>query len=92
MDSTSGSLLVAGLATVQVLGLFASLGTRLSTGSRFEGKCRCLFLALLGLAGMATVVALAMTPAYWVVSGASFSVMVLVATCDFQRSDHAGVW
>jgi hypothetical protein len=47
---------------------------------------------LLGLAGMATVVALAMTPAYWVVSGASFSVMVLVATCDFQRSDHAGVW
>ncbi len=92
MHSTSGSLVIAGLAAVQVFGLFASLGTRLSAGSRFEGKCRCLFVALLGLAGMGTLVALAMTPAYWVVSGASLSVMVLVATCDFRRSDHSGVW
>lgn len=59
---------------------------RLSEGSRNQAPCQWLFLAFLGLMGMVTMLSVALGPRYWLVSGATLSVMVLAAIWDFR--DH----
>ena len=73
------------LAAVQLVGLASAWLARLSEGSCHQTDCQCLFLGCLGMVGVATVTALWMGPGWWLGSGATLSVMVVTATCDFRR-------
>jgi hypothetical protein len=86
------SALLWGLVAVQVAGLISASAVRVSEGSRRQTACYCLFLALLVLVGLATAVGVRLWPGGWLLSGTTFSVMVLIATCDFERSRRPGRW
>ena len=76
------------LLAVQLLGLFSAWIARLSEGSSHQAISQRFFLGFLVLVGAATLVALGQGPGYWLSSGVALSVMVLVATCDFNRSQQ----
>ncbi len=77
------------LVTVQLAGLSSAWLARLSEGSRGQTSCQRIFLACLGLVGVATVLSLFMTAGTWMFSGATLSLMVLAAVWDFGGSTRA---
>ncbi len=77
------------LLAVQLLGLFSAWIARLSEGSSRQAISQRFFLGFLVLVGAATLVAFGLGPGYWLSSGAVLSVMVLAATCDFERSHQS---
>jgi hypothetical protein len=86
MSTLEMSTMVWGLAVIQVIGLVSAWLARASEGSRRETSCQRIFFACLGLMGLATMAAFSLSPGWWLTSGATLSVMILVATCDFERS------
>lgn len=92
MIGSDSSLVMFFMVAIQVLGIVAALGARISVGSRHQGKCQLLFLAILLLAGLTTAISLNIAPWMWLFSGTSLAVMVLAATCDFGRSRRATAW
>ncbi len=76
------------LGLAQVLGLTSACAARLAGGSRRE-VCQRLFLAFLLLIGVATMVAVALGPRFWLTSGVTLALMVLTATGDLGRSGQA---
>jgi hypothetical protein len=84
-------LFVGCLVGVLLLGLVSAAVARLSEGSRCQGPGQWTFLAFLALVGGVTVGAIAQGSGYWLPSGATLSVMVLGAVCDFRGSLRATV-
>jgi hypothetical protein len=78
--------------TVQVLGLTSAWIARLSTGSRRQTSCHCVFLACLPVVGGSAAVSLGLGPSCWLVSSVTLSLMVLTVTCDFSRSQRGTAW
>ena len=70
------------LATVQILALASACLARMTEGSLREGHCQWICLACLSLAGLATMVSLAVGPTPCVFSGAALAVTILTATWD----------
>ena len=67
----------------QAAGLVSAVATRVGSGSACHVSTRWLFAFLLSIVGLGMVVSLDLGPAYWLSSGATFSIMVLTVTCDF---------
>jgi hypothetical protein len=86
MAYLESSFLVWSLGLIQAAGLVSAWLARLSEGSRSQAPCQCVFLAFLGLVGGATMFSAALGPRYWLVSGATLSVMVLGAIWDFRAN------
>ena len=78
--------LMAWWALVVILtGAASSWSLHLSVGSTLQRRCQRIFLACLMLVGLATMVGVALGPAYWSVAGTTLCFMVLAATCDAGR-------
>jgi hypothetical protein len=75
-----------------VLGLISAASARLAEGSSRQATCQYLFFGLLTLNGTATLLALGLEQGCWLFSGVAFSLMVLTATWDVSRDQHAGAW
>jgi hypothetical protein len=75
------------LGTIQILGLIVAVATRLAEGSCRQIWCQVLFFASMVLVGLVTIAALRLGPGCWMVSGTTFSVMVLTVTCDFRTGE-----
>jgi hypothetical protein len=78
---------------IQVFGLVSATIARLGEGSGCQTLCQRVFLACLGLVGVATAVSVGLlAPGAWVACGATLSLMVLMATCDFGRASRVTAW
>ncbi|NUQ62551.1 MAG: hypothetical protein HUU20_08685 [Pirellulales bacterium] len=71
---------------VLLVGLSSGLAARLSEGSRLQTAFQTAFLVCLATVGGTTISLLGSAPGAWLGAGATLSVMVLTATCDFSRS------
>ena len=87
-----GTTALVGLAALQILGLASALVARLTEGSCCQATTQQIFFACLALVGMATMFLLGMRPGYWLSSGATLSLMVLAATCDFRHARRPSIW
>lgn len=92
MTAILGVDFVWALVAIQILGIISAGVARLSEGSRRQTCCQRFFFALLLLVGLATVVAVTLGPACWLISSSTLSLMVLTVTCDFRRPDESGAW
>jgi hypothetical protein len=72
------------LGLVQFAGLLSAWLARLSEGSRGQAHCQTLYLACLGLIGVATMLSVSLGPRYLLFCGLTLSAMVLVAVWDFR--------
>jgi len=88
MDDFETTVLVC-LGLMQLVGLISGLAARLSAGGRFQAPCQWLFIVCLILVGGSTVFSLGIAPGWWLGSGATLAVMVLIAVCDFGPSRRA---
>jgi len=89
MSDFDAPTLVWLLAGLQVFGLASAWLTRLSEGSNCQTLCQRTFVLLLTLTGLATVISLSIGPGHGVICGATLSIMVLTAVCDFSGSRRA---
>jgi len=92
MSGLENPVLAYGLCVALVVGLVSACAARMSVGSRCQSVCQTTFLCCLLGVGLLTMAAAGLAPGFWLVSGATFSLMVLTATCDFRRSDQAAAW
>ena len=76
---------------VLTIGLFSGLAARVSEGSRHQTACQTIFLICLAIVGATTIVSLGGKPGAWLGAGATLSVMVLTATCDFSRGSDVRI-
>lgn len=91
MTGQPHTMILAFLFFAQVFGLVSAALARLSEGSAYQASSHRLFLASLAIVGVTTMTALLLSLNYWLTSGATLSVMVLTATCDFRRSGQAAM-
>lgn len=83
------SFLLWTLGFVQIAGLFSAWLARFSEGSRSQASFHGLFFACLALVGLITMVAVAFSFRYWLVSGATLAVMILAAIWDVSPRPQA---
>ncbi len=74
------------LSTLQIWGIASAWLARISEGSVHQTLCQRLFFLSLLLMGAATIASLALQPMYWLGSGVTLAMMILVVICDFRRS------
>ncbi len=74
------------------LGMASACAARVSVGSCWQFLCQLVFTVCLLLVGLVTALTLTLSPNFWVVPAATFSLMLLMATCDFGRSRQAAAW
>lgn len=86
------SSFVWALALVQFVGLISAWMARLSEGSRGQAHCHWLFLACLGLIGVATMLSVSLGLRYLLFSSLTLSAMVLVAVWDFRAHAETEAW
>jgi hypothetical protein len=89
MNEVATLAVVVLLGLIQTLGLGAAALARLSEGSPHEQASQRLFLACLALVGISALVGLFLGPAFWLTSGATLSLMIVAATCDFNHTQRA---
>ncbi len=70
------------LAALQFAGLLSAGMTRFYEGSRRASSCRWCFFVCLSLVGLATMMAMSVSPSLCLFSGTVLAVMVLMATWD----------
>jgi len=80
------------LLAVELLGLISAAAARFSEGTRGEAWSQRIFLAMMGVVGVATIFSLGVGPTCWPTAGATFSLMLLIATSDFGRASQATTW
>ena len=80
------------LIAVELLGLGSAIVARISEGSRRETWCQRIFLAVMGVVGIAAIISLGFGPDCWLAVGGTFSVMVLIATTDFGHPAQTTTW
>lgn len=83
------SFLIWGLALIQIVGLASAWLARMSEGSRSQVSCHRVFFCCLAMMGLTTMIALAVTPKYWLTSGTTLSLMVISAVWDFRPATNA---
>ncbi len=92
MNGIDSSTLLWLFVAAQVLGVSTAWLARLSEGKPHQVVSQWMFLGVLPLVGMATMVALAVGPGYWLASSVTLAFMVLTVTCDFRGSRAAATW
>jgi hypothetical protein len=85
MTTFNPPLLVWLFVVLQVLGLASGWWARLCVGSALQSLSQSLFFVALTAVGTLTMIALLMGPGACIISGATLSVMVLIATWDFSQ-------
>lgn len=80
------------LMAILLAGFGSACAARLSVGSRRQTVCQSIFFFCLVVVGGVMVASLGLAPCFWVFPAFTFSVMVLMATCDFGRSRQATAW
>lgn len=80
------------LVALLLIGFASACAARLSVGLRCQTAYQVLFFCCLLVVGGLTVASLGLSPSFWVVPAIVFSMMVLLATCDFGRSRQATVF
>lgn len=70
------------LSLILTLGPASAWLVRLSEGSAFQTSCHRLFLASLGLVGVATLISISWGWGYCLFSGSTLSLMAVFATWD----------
>lgn len=92
MTGIQSPALLGIVSAVLISGWLSACAARLSVGARQQGTCQGLFLVCLLLVGAVTVLSIGLAPCFWVVSGSTFSIMVLTATWDFGKSNRLASW
>ena len=92
MSSLDASCVFWGLVAVAVVGLASACFARMSEGSRHESLGQRLFFACLAFVAATTMAATTLGTGCWLSSGTTFSVMVLMVTCDFSHARRAAAW
>ena len=88
MLTLSSPVILCILAIVHAIGLTSAFLARFSEGSHCQGRYQSIFLACLGIVGLATMASLQLNAGGWYLSGTTLALMVVAATCDF-RSDRS---
>jgi len=86
MDFVAGIWFFLGL---QAVGLLVACLARMVTQAKSQTVLQMLFFVLLFLVGVTTMAAFQVGPGYWLVSGTTLALMILVAVCDFSRMRSA---
>lgn len=73
------------LITIQVFGLASTWAVRRTEGSPLQTSFQRLFFAALLMVGAATVMALWVGTGMWLACGSTFSIMVVLTTCEFSQ-------
>lgn len=89
MTGAESSLALWSLVTVQALGLTSAGLARLSAGSQQQRWFHRLFMGSFCLVGAATMLAVALGPAWMVSSGTVLTAMVLTAVWDFGQTSSS---
>lgn len=84
MLALPSSVVLCVLAAVHVMGLISAFLTRFSEGSHCQGRCQTIFLACLGVVGLATIASLQLNVGGWYLSGMTLALMVVAATYDVR--------
>lgn len=80
------------LAAILLTGFASACAARLSAGSRRQTFFQTAFFCCLVLVGGVMVASLGLEPRFWVIPAIVFSLMVLMATCEFGRSPKVTVF
>lgn len=80
------------LIALLLIGFASACAARLSVGLRCQTVYQGLFFCCLVVVGGLMVASLGFSPSFWVFPAIVFSVMVLLATCDFGRSREVTVF
>jgi hypothetical protein len=89
MNGFDGNICLWALVGVQFFGIVSAVTARLSEGTHYQMVSQRVFCCLLPLVGGANIFSLTIGPSAWLACSATFSVMVLMVTCDFQN-DRVG--
>lgn len=92
MKGIDPSTVLWAFVAAQFLGVSSAWIARLSEGKRHQVISQWTFFGVLPIVGIATVVALAVGPGYWVACSTTLAFMVLTVTCDFRASRGAATW
>ena len=87
MLDNSGSALSL-LAVIQIAGIVSALLVRTGVPDVVKLPCTILYFGLLGLVGLASVLALSISPTTCFVLCVSLAIMVLTATIDLRPAHH----
>ena len=81
------NILPAGLVTlsIPVIGLGSAWLTRLFLGSKTQTSSQLFFILCMLLVGSLAIVLAMFNTGSWLMPGATFSLMIVIATCDFRR-------
>jgi len=66
----------------QVAGLLSAAMTRASEGTKNQTSYQAVFLGAMLIVGLITIFGLQLGPGYWMISGTTLAVMLLMATCE----------
>ncbi len=71
---------------IPLLGVMTAVATRLSERCGYQATCQRFFFAVMGMAAVATLVALSSGVGSWLACGTTVSIMSVAATVDFSRT------
>ncbi len=80
------------LGVIHLLGVTSAVATRVGRLSRDARICRGVFFACLGIVAFSAIWMVGEKSGAWFSSGATFSLMVLTAVCDFSRGARQSRW
>jgi hypothetical protein len=89
MDHMDTTALLWSFGAIQAIGLITAWLARISEGSYLQPWFQRLFLLSLLVTGAATMFAPEAGGGYWLLTAATFGLMILMAVCDFRQTDRA---
>ena len=66
----------------QVAGLISAAMTRATEGTKSQTSYQAVFLGAMLIVGLITISGLRLGAGYWMISGTTLDIMLLMATCD----------
>ncbi|MGD9127643.1 MAG: hypothetical protein PVH19_09720 [Planctomycetia bacterium] len=92
IPSHSISAVLWTVSAIQAIGILSVLLARLTEGSCMQNVCRALFIISLTLVGTTAIVTMLITPELWLISGITFSGMIILVLFEHKDPKQASVW
>lgn len=92
MNSLEQPAVLFFLGVIQVLGLLSALATRISLKASCCNLSQWVFVICLSLVALTTILTVGKASGCWLVSGTTFSLMVVTAIGEFGRRPQETNW